>query len=129
MLDCICVADCATWTASKELFRGPQYFAEQNAPMTSYQRHSPSEQNGPSGPLHTAISVFVADLLTRMAREDEQMRDIAAYFLAVGLIGRSEGKIRKWPLHTLGEGLRERLLSGDRPTLDLWDKWYLKFPA
>jgi hypothetical protein len=128
MLDSVCVADCATWTAHKELFRGPGSFADRNAPMTSYNRHFSPGQDGGTAPLSTPISVFIADLLTRMAREDDQIRDIATYFLAVGLIGRSEGKIRKWPLETLSNDLRETLLSGDRPALDLWSEWYLKFP-
>ena len=128
MLDSICVADCATWTASKELFRGPGYFSDRNAPMTSYNRHFSPEQDGAAASLSTPISVFIADLLTRLAREDDQIRDIATYFLAVGLIGRSEGKIRKWPLETLSNDLREALLSDDRPALDRWSEWYLKFP-
>lgn len=128
MLDSVCVADCATWTAHKELFRGPEHFLERNAPMTSYSRHFSPEQDDGTAPVATPISVFIADLLTRLAREDDQIRDIATYFLAVGLIGRSEGKIRKWPLEALSNDLRERLLSGDRPALDLWSEWYLKFP-
>lgn len=128
MLDSVCVADCATWTASKELFRGPEHFLDRNAPMTSYNRHFSAEQDDGATPLSTPISVFIADLLARLAREDDQIRDIATYFLAVGLIGRSEGKIRKWSLDSLSNGLRQTLLSNDQPVMDLWSEWYLKFP-
>jgi hypothetical protein len=70
MLDSICVADCATRTASKELFRGPEYFSDRNAPMTSYNRHFSGEQDDGTAPLSTPISVFIADLLTRLARDE-----------------------------------------------------------
>ncbi len=128
MLDVLCVADLATWTASKELWRGPPHFAPPNAPITTYLRHLPSEQDRSKSPFRTPIAVFLADLFLRLAWQDPNIRPVAAYLRAVGLIRQSQGQIRKWPVEILSDHLRSQLSGASGGSWESWDEWRVLFP-
>ena len=131
MPDVICIADVATWTARKHLHLdlGPKHYAEKGAPMTVYVRHMPQAGVSAETPLHTPVGVLVADLFTRLAREDPALRSIAQYFRAAGVAGKGEGRVRKWAVSILSDAVRMRILNEENPfSNDPWDEWSRIFP-
>lgn len=93
MLDIVCVSDVGTWTAVKSVSHGRFVQTEdgqiswepnsRHAVFAGFVRHRPSQQS-PSQPENfTNVGATIVSLLSRLARERQEIRPIAQYFQSV----------------------------------------------
>jgi hypothetical protein len=100
-LDILCVADLATWTASRIAYSPPEVAAvlpgavqdqiEHGACVTSASRAEPELSPPPVG-------VFIAHLLNQLAYRDPTLRGMVQGLSLTGTLGAGGGKARLWNL-------------------------------
>jgi hypothetical protein len=128
MIDLVCVANVATWSANKEPLSHPEWdfdpdcprkLASEYMPATLYLKHSSYS----STPAFTPLGMFLTELLTKLAWEDASLRDIAGYFFGVDFSSDCVGSLRFWKRCVYSPELRKKIslkrLSGEIT----WDEW------
>lgn len=140
-LDLICVADLCTWQSSKFTYMDPKCINPEISEDTlqaarlmmpepaAHTRYSRSPHRSlallPAG---TPIGAFISYLISRMAWENPDMRDIAVYFSQTGISGLTgeTGPVnhlrRLWPGSIYSEQIRRRVEACmfDR---ERWSEW------
>jgi hypothetical protein len=134
LLDYLCVADLATWSAVKVAYISPQHafyervYASNHGPdgfgTTSYLLTSiGADQQKHYSPLGTLLS----GLFSKLAWRFHDMRGLEAYFRNVDLRGAGGGNSRTWPISAYSEDIRSKLLNGNlKNTLD-FDEWQIAY--
>ena len=134
-LDILCVADLASWTASKMAWTGTfpgreglsAAFGPCGSAICSYNGQKTSNPNGNT---FTPIGRFIAYLSRRIAWEDPSLRSLAAYFRAVNLGEDGGGEYRTWDTGIYSDEVRFKIMAegGLRENTFDWDEWnYIYF--
>lgn len=122
MLDLLCVADIATWSASRRSWVGPGMipdwsqlewvYGPEGSAGTSYHRYDSS------------VGTLIISLLRRLAWEDVNIRQLAEYLLWTGVKGSGRGKgERRWPADIFSEPTRNKAASCKLNLLQTQDDW------
>ncbi len=136
MLDVLCVADLATWTAKKMIFFGPNQFKFGND--LSLYANSIKSIFGPDGSASTSytycskenpriektftpVGRLITYLLAKLAWENPEIRPIADHFNHA-LPNAGLGFVRTWPKEIYSDEIRDRII---REPLNFkpWDEW------
>jgi hypothetical protein len=132
MLDLLCIANLATWVASKEPLADPNDEIDPIArskldpkgmPVTSYMCHCGETGSGNISADFKPIGVFLTELLVKLAWQDTALRDIAAYFIAVEFSTASSGKARVWSRSIYSPHLRRKLTLSRLDQCIGWGEW------
>ncbi len=125
MLDLLCVADVATWTASKAAYFGPGYtpwspdmekiYGKEGSATTAYIRHEAEP-----------VAVLVESLCNKLARWDASLRGLARYF-ALAIKGQGKGLMRHWPPSIYTNDVREKIVRGALVNGEAWNEWSFAF--
>ena len=143
MLDLVCVADLATWSAQKLTFIGPspqQSLEEwkastQNSPFEAYERGCAATGYWPQS-VETAdqkrgftpVGALLTRLYYRLAWDYTVMQPMAEYFSGVGLEGSWAGKVRPWALDSVySRGVADRIQHRYHGVVKPWDEWSVAF--
>jgi len=115
MLDVLCVADLATWTARKTF----SYFASGSATGTSYALHVVN--NAAKEHVFRPVAVLISFIFRMLAHEDPSLRELAHYLQMVGVEGCAKSeRCRTWPLDTVSSETQNLAAAGyrseDNPT-------------
>jgi hypothetical protein len=138
MLDLVCVADLATWTAGRTTFLGPRLFpdptfwegmkpmyGEHGSATTGYFCYSISTQNQIEG--FTPIGTMYSHLYNRLAWTHPDMRSLADYFRLANLGGSGQDHQRLWPISIYSEVVQGRVEAGLLTNGVGWDEWSVSF--
>lgn len=107
MLDVLCVADLATWTARKTFsYHRVSKHSFSSASGTSYSLHVNNDARRER--MFSPIGVMVSYIFRKLAYEDSSLRELASYFQMAGVEGCAKSdRCRSWPLDTVSEHTRE----------------------
>jgi hypothetical protein len=137
MLDLVCVADLACWTSIKTAWIGPsmvpnwsgleQFYGSQGSATTAYVCHSKEVDN--QKPSFRPIGTMISYLLQKLAWEDDSLRDLARYFVDVGISGLGQGQMRLWQADIYSEQIRNSVVSGLllSGVENFWNEWLITF--
>jgi len=119
MLDLLCVADLATWSALKESLESDSPECSTPSPCTTYNCYF--DETSATEPGARSVGYFVRDLLIKLAWNDPPLQEIASYFSHVTTTGSEFGYTRRWSSSVYSEEVRARMAA----YLDhrLWDVW------
>lgn len=134
MLDMLCVADLASWTAVRTPWFGPDnvpdwesgpsdWFGSVGAVLTGYMCHAPewTGQTASFSPIGSAL----AFLWRQLAWEDQELRPLADYFSLV-LADVRVGLMRQWPLDVYSDATGDRIKHESpmpAPRNADWNEW------
>jgi hypothetical protein len=122
MLDILCVADLATWTAVKH----PCGLKSNEACATScfigHDRREPQYEG------FTPVGSMLSYLVKRLAWEMESLRPLAEYFQATHLEGAGSGGSRYWNSSVYSEHTQSQLKAKGVSKEVSWDEWSDWFP-
>ena len=119
MVDMICVADLATWAASKMTITGAGEGAG-----TSYICFSQHNTNSN----FTSTGAAIANLLEKISWKYSPSQKIADHFRKANIAGSGKGILRKWPFSIYSESVQKGIASGRLKNGELWDEWTMVFP-
>lgn len=150
MLDVICVADLATWIASKISWLSPgmvpdwesadenfllkkspqsvdEIYGPKGAAMTAYLKYAPQLKNQKEH--FTPIGTMITHLLSKLAWEDPNIRRLARYFFAANVPGSGHGNPRLWDGSIYSASIRDKVISGHlvNDKKMIWNEWSIAF--
>lgn len=139
MLDLVCVADLAAWSAHKFTFIGPSQhrddpqdweamkpiYGERGCATSSYMYASPFTQNQATH--FTPVGAMISTLFTSLAWEHHDMRKIEHYFRLANLLGTGEGQMRRWSIDIYSDEIRDRVEAGYLTNGVPYSEWALHF--
>jgi len=140
VLDVVCVANLANWSATRMSYLGPALnmwhldqqrdkFPEGYASCTVF--GPPDGTQWGEAAVETFPEIPVAQLCayltSRLAWEDTALRSVADYFRVAGLFGRGEGQGRPWPLDAVYSPDVAAALARGRVEQSPWSPWSLMF--
>ena len=137
-LDVLCVADLGTWTSFKVSFIGPRqipYEADSDMAQkdgtdgsaTSSHIGFVSSRDENRAARFTPLGGLISYLTSRLAWENERLRDLADYYRNAELTGSGQGGSRTWPSSIYSDEIRSRVEAGQLSNGKLWDEWSLVF--
>ena len=122
MLDILCVADLATWTAVKIAYGGQSNDVSVTSCFIGHSRQGPQYEG------FTPIGSMLSYLVERLAWETESVRPLAEYFRATHLEGTGSGGSRYWNSSVYSELTQSRLKETGVSEKIPWDEWSHWFP-
>lgn len=136
-LDCLCVADLATWAKSYITSYQASYKPESQqslqdifggscGPVTSLICSAMKADN--QSPSFRPIGALIGHISERLAWSDPSVRDIADYYRKTNLLGSGQGEMRHWPLSVFSDDVRNRVLAGHLSHGVFWDEWSIVGP-
>ncbi|MGY3815481.1 DUF6602 domain-containing protein [Globicatella sulfidifaciens] len=133
MLDILCVADLACWTAFKTAYMGPlngidnaeEIYGFRETTMTSYNQFSYlNNDNDYFSPIGTLIS----SLYLKLGWHNQYTQSLSKYFNTMNLTGSGQGIQQHWDFNAVfSENLRGQI-SQRGFSNHIWDEWSLTFP-
>lgn len=114
MVDLICVADLATWTALKAIVPKPSTAYVDDLAVGKNERNS------------TPIGTLLTHLLKKLAWEDITLQSLADYFSHAGVAGVGSGVRREWEFDILSDDIKNKIERGGLCN-NVWDEWCIGF--
>ena len=122
MLDILCVADLATWTAVKIAYGGQSHDVSATSCFIGHSRQGQQYEG------FTPIGSMLSYLVERLAWETESVRPLAEYFRATHLGGTGSGGSRYWNSSVYSEHTQSQLKATGVSEEIPWDEWSHWFP-
>lgn len=137
MLDILCIADLATWIATRQTFVGPSLFGETwsaSAALYDYPLEGccSTAYMGPNidspQAMPRPVGVMFAKLLTQLAWEDTSLRAFADYWRLAGMHGPGAGRPRSWRVTDVySPGVAPQVTAGQLTNGESWSEWDMFF--
>lgn len=139
MIDLVCIADLATWSAHKFTFIGPSQhhndpqgwevlkpmYGEHGCATSSYVCSSFSTEN--QADHFTPVGSMLGSLFRLLAWEHQDIRKIDQYFRSSNLLGSGAGQQLPWSTDIYSDEIRDRVEKGYLTNGVPWSEWSMHF--
>jgi hypothetical protein len=132
MPDLVCIANLASWSASKITFLKPSQFEDWEvnwAPKFGHNGYATSSYICYSGntEFFTPIGAMLTSLMHKLAWHYPNLRSISRYFDLTNLIEGGSGYMRPWESTIYSEHVKKQVENGPLFTGVSWEEWSFRF--